>query len=153
MMNETHKLSGSPEVSLIDWKVSARATWRKDGPYIVDSTGKKVALVQGELADHEWQQRRIVAALNALQDTPTQFIEELLEKCDDNIILTLIKRDKMMAATLQGMEEKIAMHNREIEQLRKMMEACRIFEEQRAFLKQAPGATEYEGLLHALGLG
>ena len=33
-----------------------------------------------------------------------------------------------------------------------MMEACRVFEEQRVLLQELPGVTEYETLLHKLGL-
>lgn len=126
--------------------------WRSDGAFIVDPTGKKVALMQGNLIQYELHQRRILAAVNALQDTPTQLIEELLEKCEDNVILTLITRDKNMAATLQQLQKEIDMHSREIEQLREMMEACRVFEEQRVLLQELPGVTEYETLLHKLGL-
>lgn len=132
--------------------VSTRATWRQEGPYIVDATGKKVALMQGEPAEHGWHQRRILAAINAMQDTPTQFIEEMLEECEDNLILTLITRDRKMASTLEMMEQKIAAHCREIEHLRDLMDACRVFEEQRLLLNQAPGAAEYEGLLRTLGM-
>lgn len=152
MTTETHKLFDLLKLPSNEASVCARAPWRQDGPFIVDSTGKKVALMQGEPADHAWQQRRILAALNALQDIPTQFIEELLGRSEDNLILALITHDRTMAAALQRMKEKIAAHSREIEQLRETMEACRIFEEQRALLKQAPGATEYEGLLRVLGM-
>lgn len=108
--------------------------------------------MQGEPAEHEWHQRRILAAVNAMHDTPTQFIEELVDNCQDNIMLGLITRDKEMAATLKRMEERIAAHCREIEQLREMMDTCRVVEEQRALLQQAPGSTEYEALLRALGI-
>lgn len=108
--------------------------------------------MHGEQANHAWHQRRILAALNALHDIPTQVIEELVEKSEENLILAMVTHDRMMAATLQRMEEKIALHCREIEQLRETMEACRILEEQRALLKQAPGASEYEELLRTLGI-
>jgi len=152
MNHETNESSGPSDLPGNDYPVSARATWRRDGDFIVDGTGKKIAQMRGDPAEHEWHQRRILAAINAMQDTPTQFIEELLEKCPDNIILELISRDREMAATLQRMKEKIAAHCREIEQLREMMNSCRVFEEQRALLQQGPGSTEYEALLHALGI-
>jgi hypothetical protein len=152
MSDKSNKLSSSLTPMSNDHFVSPPAKWRRDGPFIVDGTGRKVSLMQGEAAEHELSQRRIVAALNALRDTPTHFIEELLEQCDDNVISALIARDRKMAAILQRMDEKIAMHCREIEQLRETMEACRIFEERRALLQQAPGATEYEGLLRTLGI-
>ena len=152
MTTETHKLAESLTLPFDEDLVCAAVPWRHDGPFIVDGVGRKVALMQGEPVDHAWQQRRILAALNALQAIPTQFIEELLKKSEDNIILALITHDREMAATLQRMEEKIAAHRREIEQLRKTMEACRTFEEQRALLQQAPGASEYEGLLRTLGM-
>lgn len=126
--------------------------WRGDGAFIIDPTGKKVAMMQGALGQYELHQRRILAAVNALQDTPTQFIEELLQKCEANVILTLIARDRKMSEQLQQLQEKIAMHSGEIERLREIMEACRVFEEQRALLKKVAGMAEYEELLHKLGL-
>lgn len=153
MDHKAMKLSSTAEQSPNDHAFSARGTWRRDHAFIVDGTGKKVALMQGEPAEHEWHQRRILAAVNAMQDTPTQFIEELMEKGAGNIILELISRDREMAATLEKMNERIAAHCREIAQLRNMMDACRVFEEQRALLQQAPGSTEYEGLLRTLGIG
>nr|WP_314621508.1 hypothetical protein [uncultured Noviherbaspirillum sp.] len=146
------ELLSSCEPSSLAHSVSTAAKWRLDGPFIVDGTGVKVALMQGEPAEYEWPQRRLLAAVNALQDTPTQFIEELIEQCPDNIILELVTRDKEMTATLQQMNQKIAAHYREIEQLREIMEACRIFEEQRALLQQKQGSTEYEALLRTLGI-
>jgi len=152
MNQKTNESSGPSDLPGNAYPVSARATWRRDGDFIVDGTGKKIAQMNGDPAEHEWNQRRILAAVNAMQDTPTQFIEELVEKCSDNIILGLISRDREMTATLQRMEEKIVAHCREIEQLREMMNSCRVFEEQRALLQQAPGSAEYEALLHTLGL-
>lgn len=152
MNDKANKLSGAYEPTPYDLPVPARTRWRRDGPFIVDATGKRVVLMQGELAEYEWPQRRVLAAVNALQDTPTQYIEELVEKCPDNILLGLISREREMAATLQRMEENIAAHCREIEQLREIMNSCRVFEEQRTLLQQAPGSAEYEALLHALKL-
>jgi hypothetical protein len=150
MNYKENELSSSSELPPNDHPVSARAMWRRDGAFIVDGTGKKIGLMQGEPTEHEWHQRRILAAVNAMQDTPTQFIEEFVEKCEDNLILGMITRDRQMAATLLRMEEGIAAHCREIEQLREMMDGCRVFEEQRALLQQAPGSAEYEGLLRTL---
>jgi hypothetical protein len=152
MNHEANKLSGAADLPTNDPPVSARAMWRREGAFIVDGTGKKIAQMRDAPAEHELHQRRILAALNALRDIPTQFIEELLDECPDNFILGLITHDREMAATLQQMEERIATHCREIEQLREMMDACRVFEEQRALLQQAPGSAEYEGLLRALGI-
>jgi hypothetical protein len=149
---KANELSDASDLPADTHPVLARATWRPDGPFILNGAGKKIVQMHGELAEYECHQRRIIAALNALQDIPTQFIEELLEKCADNLILGLITRDREMAATLQQMEKRIAVHCREIEQLREMMDACRVFEEQRARLEQAPGALEYESLLRTLGL-
>ncbi len=149
---EINELSGPSNLPENDYSVSAHATWRRDGDFIVDGTGKKIAQMNGEPAEHEWHQRRILAAINAMQGAPTQFIEELVEKCPDNIILGLIRRDREMGATLQRMEERIVAHCREIEQLREMMNSCQVFEEQRALLQQSPGSAEYEALLRTLGI-
>jgi hypothetical protein len=152
MSDKANELSGSSAFVATDFPLSNRPTWRRDGTFIVDGTGKRVAQMYGEPAEYEWPQRRIIAALNALHDTPTHFVEQLLEEADGNVIETLVARDRQMAATLQNLEKKIAAHCREIEQLREMMDACRVFEEHRAHLYQAPGASEYEGLLRMLGI-
>lgn len=138
MANEAHNMpciSRNPqhEESATAHTVSSRPSWHQEGPFILDAAGRKVARMEGDPAEYGWQQRRILAAVNAFQDTPTHFIEEMLEKCDDNIILALITHDRSMAATLQSMEQRIAAHRREIDQLREIMEACRMFEEQRTF--------------------
>jgi hypothetical protein len=152
MDHKANELSGASDLSAHDRSVPARVMWRQEGTFIVDGTGKKVAVMQGEPAEHERHQRRILAAVNAMHGTPTQFIEELMDNCQDNIISGLITRDREMAATLKRMEEKIAAHYREIEQLREMMDACRVFEERRALLQQLPGSAEYEALLRTLGI-
>jgi hypothetical protein len=72
----------------------ARSIWRRDGLLIVDGAGKKVAAMQGVPAEYEWYQRRIVAAVNAMQDTPIQFIEEFVDNIQDNIILKLITQHR-----------------------------------------------------------
>jgi hypothetical protein len=152
MSNKTNKLFGSSASISNDLPIPVLGAWRQDGPFIVDGAGKRIAQMQGDPAQHEWSQRRILAAVNALQDTPTQFVEELLEKCNDNIILSLLSRDREMAAALRRMEDRIAAHCREIEQLRETMDVCRIFEKQRALLQQTPGSAEYEALLRTLGI-
>ena len=128
------------------------AIWRSDGPFILNGQGKRVAMMQGEPAEYEWAQRRLIAAVNALEDTPTQYIEELLEKCGGNIILTMIEREKSLSATLKGLEERIAVHRREIAQLQEVMDACSAFDAERTRLHNTPGSVEYEGLMRALGL-
>ena len=152
-MNQ-NELSGYSELPVPsnDDSFPARFMWRRDGAFIVDGNGNKIAAMQGEPVEHEWHQRRILAAVNAMQDTPTQFIEEFVNNGQDNIILELITRDREMAATLKRMEERIAAHRREIEQLREMMDLCRVFEEQRALLQHAPGSAEYKALLRTLGI-
>lgn len=152
MNDKTNELSGACESTPYESSIPATASWRQEGPFIVDATGRRVAFMQGELAEYEWPQRRLLAAVNALQDIPTQFIEEFVETCTDNVILKLITHEREMATTLQQMEEKIAIHCREIEQLREMMDACQVFEEQRVLLQRAPGSTEYEALLRTLKL-
>lgn len=47
MNHEANELSGASDLSAHDHSVPARVMWRRDGPFIVDGTGKKVAVMQG----------------------------------------------------------------------------------------------------------
>jgi hypothetical protein len=151
MDDEKRKDAASNWLAVVQ-DTSSYGVWRMDGPFLVDGRGRQVAVMQGEPADYAAIQRRLIAAANALRDTPTQYIEELLEQSDSNIIMTLIERNAQMRETLQRLQENIDIHRREIVQLHDVMEACRAFEAQRASLKQAPGFKEYENLLRVLGL-
>jgi cell fate (sporulation/competence/biofilm development) regulator YlbF (YheA/YmcA/DUF963 family) len=145
MNHEVNEFSDASDLFANDRSVAARVMWRQDSSFIVDGTGKKVAEMQCQPAEHEWHQYRILTALNAMQDTLTQFIEELVDSCQDNILLELITRDREMATALKRMEETIAAHCCETKQLREMMDACRVFEEQRAVWNQLPALWSTKG--------
>lgn len=127
--------------------------WTTDGEYLYNSAGVQVGMLFGDADLRSGNARRLTACMKAMRGITTENIEVAMDSGANSIVGELVNANLKNQKTIAKQLDDLAMHRREIEQLRETLRNQLAFELQKEVLSRSPGAQLYGALCKRLGIG